>query len=166
MIIARIVKPSDARKLRALRLEALESYGDIMSRLSRRERLQSPLWWKKRATPSKDQCFFGLFDDKKMVGLMNAQRFVCGRAKQTVFWNGTYAQEAYRDQHHMQPLYQLRHAWSVRQGFRRAVFYILDQSERSRAIMLKQGATPTRRVHMRFAHGPRVIETWHRLSLR
>lgn len=162
----RELTPFDAEELREIRLESLRHYGAIFDNFHKKESEKPLSYWIEQSTQTPDHCFFGLFDEDELIGVMAARKWEERPDDRIAFWWGNYTKPAYRGIGAARSLYQLRAAWTARQGFKTAVFYILDGAARPTEIMLKHGAVKTHSEPMRFFDGPEALWNWYEITQR
>jgi RimJ/RimL family protein N-acetyltransferase len=130
-IACRILTPDDAKAYRDIRLEAL--FGDDAKdfRADREEeRAYSIAQWQEVCTETCDHAAFGAFVDGELAGIMLATKWP--RDEQAVRWHAAYITPAFRGGKVKKDLFGLCEDWSVKHGFKRAVFAIFDGNERSK----------------------------------
>jgi GNAT superfamily N-acetyltransferase len=119
-------------------------------------------YWKEQARETTKHCFFGLFQYKRMVGVLAAEK---SKHHRSVVFYGSYALPEYRGQSLMRPLYETREKWCKDHGYRKAELFIVKGNTRSREIFLKRGAKRTHTRSMRFSGGPKASWDWYKLAL-
>lgn len=162
---ARALTPVDADDLRDIRLESLRHYGAIFDNFHAQESLKPASYWEQQTTPTPHHCFFGLFFNDELVGVMAARRWEKDPTGKTALWWGNYTKPDFRGLRATKALYQKRIDWSRRQGMVRAMAYVLDGTERPASILRKIGSKIIRSEEMRFADGPPALWHWHEVPL-
>jgi Acetyltransferase (GNAT) family len=164
-ITYRVLKASDYKAFRAIRLEALGGKDAKYFGASYEEEAAQPSSsWRERCGPTSASSVFGAFTGKHLIGIMAASK--AGKHDDAVLWGSVYLQPRYRLQHVAETLYRMRQEWSEAAGiFTRAVFFIREDNERSTAIHLKNGAAIISREEMTFADHSRAIAVWFEKKL-
>ena len=160
--LVRELVPEDATTLREIRLETLQHYGDLFSKLYEEEKKKSLDYWTDQATEKLERCYFGLFDEDKMIGV-NAARLWEENPKLALGW-GNFLRPEYRGQRVAKLLYQARMNWVEESGLDGLIVYLLDGNVRPTEIFNKQGAKRIFSRKMSFSGGPEALFHWYRLD--
>lgn len=166
--IARALNANDVTAFRAIRLEALQIDGNIIGPSYEEENKLTDDQWRQRCTETNDSCFFGLFDQDQLIGIMSAKKWDEDKEGRTVLWGSTYLKSEYRGRKIAEKLYKVRLEWTKRNPnqFRRAVFFIHEENIRSREIHEKQGAKYMFTKSMQWwASGPIALWHWYEKKL-
>lgn len=166
-ITVRALRENDGNSFRAIRLEALQTDGNYFGTSYEEEGKLTAEQWRQRCRTSVDHCIFGLFDDGKLVGVMEATKWAADKDGKTVLWGSAYLNREYRGQGLAAPLYEARLAWSKQHpDFDTAVFFIREGNKRSTEIHKKQGAEHTHDEPKRWADGTVAVAHWYRTQLQ
>jgi RimJ/RimL family protein N-acetyltransferase len=166
LVTTRALNVEDATAFRTLRLETLQFYGEIFANY-RQEMEKKPLeFWREFCTETGDRCLFGLFILGKLTGVMGAQKWDEDNTGKTTLWSYSYLRPEYRGRGLAASLYQSREKWTKENSrFERAVFYIREESLRSRQIHEKHGAHYLYTKQMQWYDGPWAPWRWYEKQL-
>ena len=108
------------------------------SSYTREDGFQTETDWRNWCKPCPEHSLFGIFHGKELIGVMGAVQ--SGRPEEkTVEWEATYLKEEYRFYGLAKTCYEAVKAWTIQQGYKRAIVYIREDNERSRQIRERQG---------------------------
>jgi GNAT superfamily N-acetyltransferase len=163
---ARELTVIDAEDLREIRLESLRHYGEIFRNFYEEEAQKPIEYWIKQCTETQSHCFFGLFHDGELVGVMASRQWEERPGEPIAFWWGNYTRPDFRHLGAAKVLYQKRIEWTKARGFERAFVYVLDGADRPESILQKLGGQKMYSQEMRFAGGPPALWHWYDVPLK
>lgn len=162
----RVLNAGDGNAFRAIRLEALKNEGQLFGPTYENENAVTDTgWWNERCTETKESCFFGLFANGDLIGIMGAKKWAQDDKGETALWWSAFLKKEYRSQGLATPLYEAREQWTIEHQFKRAVFFILDGNQRSMDIHEKQGAQYTSTELMEWPDRPTLPWRWYEKRL-
>lgn len=139
--LARSLTSDDYEAFKAIRLRALKEEEHLFSATYSQEADLPDEYWKETCTPCPDSCFFGLFDQKKLVGIMYASMWEGDTSGKTAYWGAAYVIPEYRGKGLAKPLYKKRENWTRQHpNYEECIFSIIENNERSTSIHKKRGA--------------------------
>lgn len=162
---ARALTAADASAFRAIRLEALKTEPVYLGVPYEDEAGHSPQYWRDRCAETDEQCCFGVFDCRNLVGIVTAERWKEDASGLTALWKSAYLEPDYRGQGIAELMYRAREDWT-RQRFARAVFFIRDGNRRSTEIHVKNGARYLFTRQMQWGNRPLAPWHWYEKPLR
>lgn len=141
LVSYRLLGAEDAAAYRALRQHVLDiGDGRFFSDSYQREAaFESEAEWRDWCTPCREHCIVGTFYGTRLIGIMGITQYG-GEAANTVEWEMTWLDPAFRNQGIAKQSYTLVEEWTKLQGYDRAVVFIRADNQRSRQIRESQGA--------------------------
>ena len=163
----RQLNENDGGAFKAIRLEALQVDGRYFGASYEEEAKLTSEQWRQRCRATEDHCIFGLLNNDKLIGVLEATKWPGDKEGKTVLWGAAYVNQNYREKGAATPLYVARLAWSKQRAqFNAAVFFIREGNRRSKEIHEKQGAIHTHDEPKRWADGTMAMAHWYRTELR
>lgn len=131
---------ADAAFYRALRQHILHRGGGrfFSDSYVREKTFSCPADWQQWCTETKEHCIIGTFYGTSLIGIMGIIAYGDPEDK-TVEWELTWLEPEYRGTGLAQAAYEIEHAWSVSNGYKKAVVFIRHDNQRSIDIRKKQG---------------------------
>jgi hypothetical protein len=167
--VARALTGKDTPALKELRLKALREERNYFRPAYETEVDFRDDQWRTLCTPKEDHCYFGLFDNGRLIGMMLATKWEGDDTGQTALWGSAYIHPEYRSNNPLSPyygrklgrlMYEVREKWTREHPrFKRSVFYIRERNQRCREIHENKGAEhvytePLRPHHKNNPAGP------------
>jgi len=158
----RILTSSDSEAFRALRLEAVQSFGEIFANYYRNMEARQDDFWRRFCTETEDQCLFGLFGENKLIGVVGVEKWDKDETGKAALWTYAYLKPEYRGRQLASALYRAREEWTKRHSrYERAVLSIQEESVRSIEIHERHGARYLYTEQMRWYDGPPAPWRWY-----
>jgi len=159
----KILRAADSEAFRALRLEAVQSFGDIFANYYQNMLGRPDDFWRRFCTETADQCLFGLFDGDRLIGVVGAEKWDKDETGKTALWTYAYLKPEYRGKKLAQELYRAREEWTKKHPrYERAVLSIQEESVRSIEIHEKHGARYLYTEQTRWYDGPSAPWRWYK----
>jgi hypothetical protein len=159
--VVRALKPEEWKKLKDVRLQALDRDGDLFAADKKAERLRFNLAWKDLCSPTPDQIVFGLFFGDELGGISMIRQTADG-----LVFGGSWMKKQYRSGHHANLLYATRLKW-LDENPRHNLAFVFHRVGNAKSAHLnrKHGAEPLlRRRMMTWADGSKAPAIWYRIK--
>ena len=161
-----VLFPSDAHKLREIRLEALQKEGRLFASSYEIESKYPLEDWERKCTQDGAHCVMGLFDGADLIGISLVLPYDNDTSGKTGLLGQSYIKREYRGKGLGNLLYSARMKWILeKSSFENAVVYIRDGNDVSTALNRKAGAQYLETREMMCGDGQLAPWHWYKFPL-
>jgi len=165
-IFSRVLTPGDARKLREVRLEALQKEGRLFASSYEIESKFPFENWESKCTEDDKHCAIGLFDGTELIGITLVLPYDKDTSGKTGLLGQSYIKREYRGKGLGNLLYSVRIKWVLeKSSFQHAIVYVRDGNDVSTVLNRKTGAQYVETREMMCGDGQMALWHWYKFPL-